>query len=104
MTTEVTVINCMQALIDAAERYCVLIENEEHKQHPDKTYSLNFLGITKISDVDITFNYTVSRCLCCQADQSDEWISYDRLLELDLIKQDVYDMLKPSKEEENGLS
>ena len=104
MTKPLDIRSCMQALIDAAEKYCVLIETEEHKQHPDKTYSLSFLGITKIGDVDITFNYTVRQCSCCQADQSDEWISYDRLLELELISQEVYDILKSSKEEENGHS
>ena len=93
MTTSVTIRSSMQSLIDAAEKYCKYIETAEHKQHPEKTYLLSFLGITKVSDIDITFNYTERRCYCCDAEQSDEWVTYDRLLELEFISQEVYDFL-----------
>jgi hypothetical protein len=93
MTTTVTIRSSMQALIDAAEKYCKYIETVEHKQDPEKTYSLSFLGITKISDVDITFNYKERRYYCCEPDQSDEWVTYDRFLELGFISQEVYDFL-----------
>ena len=93
MTTSVTIRSSMQALIEAAEKYCKYIETVEHKQHPEKTYSLSFLGITRISDVGITFNYKERRCSCCEPDQSDEWVTYDRFLVLGFISQEVYDYL-----------
>lgn len=97
MTTTVNIRSSMQALINAAKKYCEYVETAERREHPGKTYSLRFLGITKISDVDITFNYDVRRCSCCDADRADEWVTYIRLLELGFISQEVYDLLTQNK-------
>ena len=98
MTTTVNIRSSMQALIDAAEKYCEYVETAERKEHPGKTYSLSFLGITKISDVDITFNYDVRRCSCCEADRADEWVTYNRLLEFGFITEETYDFLTQNKD------
>lgn len=98
MTTTVNIRSSMQALINAAKKYCEYIGTAERRKHPGKTYSLSFLGITKISDVDITFNYDVRRCSCCDADRSDEWVTYDHLLDLGFITHEMYDFLTQNKD------